>query len=185
MELGGVIYRSLDQVRILQYLGKEEAVLEIILWASSRRIHISHFCVSATRARRRIDVDVGIPSIITVLLILCCSPRVVETLNDLWAQDVVAVVNVEASTLVEGRLAGGNTRTGGSVAVISGRIAWGGAGSIDVADSPAEDFRANAGQRAIVCVLTAFNQGKTEVCVLLFTQDETAEDEVAAVKTSH
>jgi len=85
--------------------------------------------------------------------------RVVERLQHLRAQHVVAAGDVEACALVE-------------LCLIFGHLAR----------VPAKAIRANASQSLVVGVLTAGDELKAKVNVLLFLKDEAAEDEVSAIE---
>ena len=96
---------------------------------------------------------------ISVLAIASGAVRVIERLQHLRPQDVVAAGDVEASTLIELCLIGGH-----------------------FARIPAKPFGADAGQSLVVSVLAAGDKLEAEINVLLFFQDEAAENEVAAVE---
>ena len=85
--------------------------------------------------------------------------RVVERLQHLRAQHVVAAGDVEACALVE-------------LFLIFGHLAR----------IPAKAVRANAGQSLVVGVLAAGDELKAKVDVLLLLKDEAAENEVSAIE---
>lgn len=162
----------MNQITILQHLRKPEAILEIIIAPSTRRINILQLRKPATHTSRRINGHKCIPSPIPVCLITGRSVRVVETLNNFRTKDVIAVRDEEAGFFVECSLVCWRL---GVVGVI-GRSAVG---------DPAEDLGANAGGGAGVGIFAAFDELETEVDVLLLLEGEPTEDEGSAVETGN
>lgn len=96
---------------------------------------------------------------ILVLAITRCAVSVVETFHHLRPQNVVRTCDVEPCPLIKLCLVG---RHLGLV--------------------PAEAFRTDSSKRAVVGVLTSFYKRQPKVDVFLLFQDQTSEDEVAAVE---
>jgi hypothetical protein len=145
----------MNQITILQHLGKPKAILEVIIATSTRHINILQLRKPTPNTSRRIYSHKSIPGPISVCLITRRSVSVVETLDDFWAKDVIAICDVEPSFLVESSLVSWRR---GVVGVI-GR---------SVVGDPAEDLGADAGGCACVGVFAAFDELEAEVDVLLF-----------------
>jgi hypothetical protein len=162
----------MNQITILQHLRKPKAILEIIITTTTSHINILQLRKSTPNTRRRINRHKRIPGPIPVCLITRCSVSVVETLDDFWAKDVIAIRDVETSFLVK-----------------SGLVSWrrGVVGVIGcgVVGDPAEDLGADSCGGTCVGVLAAFDELESEVDVLLLFECETAEDEGSAVETGN
>lgn len=160
----------MNQVRILQHLGKEKALLKIIVSASIWLIHIIQLCESTSHHTIIPDGHKGIPRPITVLLIASRAIGVVETLDDFRTEIVVAVRDIETCFLVESGFVSGWRRV---IRVVC----------CSVLLDPAEHFGSDASECADVGVVAAVDEGEAEVDVFLLFEDKTTKDEGTAVKT--
>lgn len=162
----------MDQIRVLQHLRKEEAVLEIAEASSARHIDIVQLRIPAPNSTSRVDSHKRIPRPVSVHLVARCSVSVVHALEVLGTEHVVAGCDVEAGLLVEGLLISGRRW-------IIGILRRGGV------FNPLEHFRADAGGGACICVVAAIHESDAEVDVLLLFEDETTEDEGSTVEAGH
>jgi hypothetical protein len=96
---------------------------------------------------------------ILILAVARSTIGVIERLQHLRAEDVVATRDVETSALIE-------------LCLISGHFAV----------VPSEAFRTNASQSLVVSVFAAGDELEAEVDVLLFFEDEASENEVSAIE---
>jgi hypothetical protein len=154
----------MNQVAILQHLGKPEAVLEVIVSTSIRRINILQLREPAAHTCRRVDGHEGIPSPISVCLVTRRPVGVVETLKHFRTKDIFAIGDVETGLFVKRCLVGWWPWV---IRVI-------GCGTVG---DPAEDLWADACEVADVSVVAAVDELQTEVNVFLFFKSKTAEDE--------
>jgi hypothetical protein len=160
----------MNQITILQHLRKPKAILEIIIPTTTRRINILQLRKPTPNPRRRINRHKSIPSPIPVRLITRRSISVVETFDDFWTQDVIAVRDVETSFLVKRSLV--SWRRG-----VVGVIGCGAVGD------PTEDLGADTCGGTCVSVFAAFDELEAEVDVFLFIECEATENEGSAVET--
>lgn len=168
----GKTYRSLGKIRIFQHLSKEEAVLEVVESSATYRINVVQFRISTTYSTSAVDSKECFIRPISIHLITGRSVSVVHALEVLWTEHVDTVCDVEARLLVEGFL-------------VSRRrwIVWiVGVGSVL---NPLEDFGSDACDIRHVGVVTAVDESKTEVDVLLFIEGHASQNERSAVKTSN
>lgn len=98
--------RRMCQIRILQRLGEEEAGLVVPEAAAGGRVHVIQDAVPAADAGEGAQVLDGGPDVVLVLLVAGGAVGVVEGLECLGPQAVVAVLDPEAGAAVEGRLVG-------------------------------------------------------------------------------
>ena len=82
------------QVEILESLGEEEALLDVVL-ARAGRSNVSYARVAVARAAVLLDGFGRVPRPIAVLLVFCHLPEIEIGFDHLRAQDVVAVERVE------------------------------------------------------------------------------------------
>lgn len=165
-------YWSMNQITILQHLGKQKAILEITISTSLRLIDIIQFRKATPNNTIIANSNKSIPSPVAVGLVTSGSVSVVETLDDFRTKDIIAVCDVETSFLVENGIFGGWLRV---VSVVCSRVFL----------DPAEDFRPDTGQCADVGIVAAVYELKADINVFWLFEDETAEDEGPTVEAGN
>jgi hypothetical protein len=104
LDLGVGSYRCVDEVAVLHHLREQETVLEVVEAAAASDIHVLQLGESRTGAGGAIDGDERVPGPVLVLGVTSGSVGVVETLNNLRAEDVCRISNVETGLLIECQL---------------------------------------------------------------------------------
>lgn len=154
-----------DEVQVLEGLGEEEALLEVVETATISLGDVAKTRVATTRTALGGDAVESLPGEVLVLLVTGGTVGVVDRLHGLGAQDVVSTIDPETSSGVK-------------VSLISGRLADR-VGRVD----PTEDLGANAAGGGIVRLEVRLGEGNTELGVLVLLEQKTTKDKVTASKT--
>lgn len=155
----------MDQVAILEHLGKPEALLEVGEAAAAGDVDVVDGAVPAAGAARLVDGEVRLPRPLLVLGVAGGAVRVVVALDDLGPQVVGSAVDPEARAFVEGLVSGRGRGVGRRVLA-----------------QPAERLGPDLGRRLRVRVAAPRNQLQAKVDVRRLVERQPAQDEVAAVK---
>lgn len=155
----------MNQVAILEHLGKPEALLEVGEAAAAGDVDVVDGAVPAAGAARLVDGEVRLPRPLLVLGVPRGAVRVVVALDDLGPQVVGGAVDPEARALVEGLVAGRGRGVGRRVLA-----------------QPAERLGPDLGRRLRVRVAAARDQLQAKVDVRRLVERQPAQDEVAAVE---
>ena len=164
-------YRCVDEVAVLHHFSEQETVLEVVEATAASDIHVIQLSKSRSGASGGIDGNERVPGPVLVFRVTSGSIGVVETLNNLRAEDVYRRSNIEARLLVECQL------------VCWGLGVVGVVGSSGVGD-PSELFWSDSSGVLGIGILAAVHECQTKVNVLLLVQDETSENEVSSVEAS-
>lgn len=167
-----ITYISMNQIRILQHLREQKAILEVIIAAPIRGIHIrqlrkptSNFTINANTLK-------SCPRPISILLISSDSISIIDTLHDFGTEDVIRVGDPEAVVVVERCISFGWLGIDGV----------GGSGGVF---DPLETLGSDACSVGGVGLVAAVGQCDAEVLILLLVEDHAAKEEAATGETSH
>ncbi len=161
----------MDKIAVLEHLGEEEALLEVLEPAAAGAVDVVDGRVAAAHVGGLVDADVGLPRPVLVLGVARSAVRVVQALEVLGPQDVDARRDPEPGVLVEGRLA---RRRPAVVARVARRLAV----------LPLEHLGPDPRRRRRVRVAAPVHQLQPEVDVLGLVEREAPQDEVATVEAS-
>ena len=147
-------------IHVRPTFSKEEAVLEVSLVSPTNSIHIRDLTEPTSNPRRRIDGHESVPRPVLVHAVPSRAVGIIKTFDDFWSQKIPRVRNVEARAVVKVCL-----------------VRW------EVGCVPGKGLGSNAGQSAVVEVVTASDESEAEINVPLGIENLATQDEITTVET--